>query len=79
MFDLALALQNLNLAAHSIGLGTLHVGAFDAKKAAEILAVPAEVSVIELMPLGYPLETPKAPSRKELKEFVHFEKYGQRS
>jgi nitroreductase len=79
MFDVALALQNLTLAAHSLGLGTLHVGAFDAKKAAEILEVPAGVSVIELIPLGYPMEVPKATSRKELKEFIHFEKYGQKS
>ena len=30
MFDVALALQNLALAAHELGLGTVHVGAFDA-------------------------------------------------
>lgn len=77
MFDVALALQNISLAAHSLGLGTLHVGAFDAGKAAEVLGVPAGVSVIELMPLGYPLEIPKAPIRRELKEFTYFEKYGQ--
>ena len=77
MFDTALALHNLSLAAHSLGLGTVHVGAFDAKKAAEILGVPDGVCVVELMPLGYPLEVPKAPPRKELKDFLHFEKYGQ--
>lgn len=75
MFDVALALQNLTLAAHELGLGTVHVGAFDAKKVAEILAVPTGVCVVELMPLGHPLEVPKAPLRKELKDFVHFEKY----
>ncbi|MEM3703863.1 MAG: nitroreductase family protein [Candidatus Bathyarchaeia archaeon] len=79
MFDVALALQNLALAAHSLGLGTLHVGAFDAKKAAEILNVPNGVSVVELMPLGYPMEAPKATRRKELKDFVYFEMYGQKS
>ncbi|MGB9854479.1 MAG: nitroreductase family protein [Candidatus Bathyarchaeales archaeon] len=79
MFDVALALQNLTLAAHSLGLGTLHVGAFDMEKAAEILGVPAGVSVIALIPLGYPMEVPKAPARKELKDFVYFEKYGQKS
>ncbi len=34
MFDVALAMQNLTLAAHSLGLGTVHVGHFDAQKAA---------------------------------------------
>lgn len=78
MFDVALALQNLSLAAHALGLGTVHVGAFDSKKVEEILGVPEGVRVVELMPLGYPLEVPKAPKRKELKEFAHLEKYGQR-
>ena len=32
MFDVALAMQNLVLAAHSLGLGTVYVGLFDAKK-----------------------------------------------
>ncbi len=76
MFDVALALQNLSLVAHDLGLGTVHIGAFDAKKVAEILDVPTGVCVVELMPLGYPLEVPKAPPRKELKDFVSFEKYG---
>jgi nitroreductase len=78
MFDVALALQNLALAAHELGLGTVHVGAFDAKKSAEILSVQKGVCVVELMPLGYPLEVPKAPLRKELKDFVYFEKYSQK-
>jgi hypothetical protein len=30
------------------------------------------------MPLGYPLEIPKAPRRKELKDLVYFERYGQK-
>ena len=34
MFDVALAMQNLALAAHSLGLGTVHLGAFDAGKVA---------------------------------------------
>ncbi|MEM2104277.1 MAG: nitroreductase family protein [Candidatus Bathyarchaeia archaeon] len=79
MFDVALALQNLTLAAHSLGLGTVHVGAFDAKKAAEILEVPDGVSVVELMPLGYPSESPPPRSRKELKDFVYYEKYGKKT
>jgi nitroreductase len=41
MFDAALAMQNLALRAHSLGLGTVIVGAFDAQKAAEVLGVPA--------------------------------------
>ena len=78
MFDLALALQNLVLVAHSLGLGTLHLGAFDAQAAARILKVPPGVVVIEMIPLGYPERVGKTPPRKELSEMVFYEAYGQK-
>ena len=78
MFDVALAMQNLTLMAHSLGLGTVHIGLFDAKKAAEIIGVPEGIAVVEIMPLGYPDEAPAARPRKNLDEFVYFEKYGSR-
>jgi len=78
MFDVALALHNLSLAAHALGLGTVHVGFFNAKRVEEILGVPEGVRVVELMPLGYPLEVPKPPSRKPLEEMVHFDGYGKK-
>lgn len=78
MFDTALATQNLVLMAHSLGLGTVHVGWFDAEKAAEILEVPENIAVVELIPLGYADEVPAIKSRKELSETVFYDKYGQR-
>ncbi len=78
MFDTALAMQNLVLAAHAAGLGTVHVGLFDAKEAARILDVPQGVVVVEMTPLGYPDEEPKGPGRKELSEIVFKEKYGKK-
>ena len=76
MFDVALAMHNLTLAAHALGLGTVHVGLFDAKKAAQVLEVPDNVAVVEILPLGYPDGPAKTTSRKELAEFVFHEKYG---
>ena len=78
IFDVALAMQNLVLVAHSLGLGTVHVGLLDHKKAAQLLGLPEGISLVELTPLGYPDEEPKTPRRKELSEFVFYEKYGQR-
>lgn len=75
MFDLALAMQNLTLAAHSLGLGTVHVGRFDAQKAAQILNVPQGVVVVEMTPLGYPAKEAKTPPRKEFSELVFRESY----
>lgn len=77
MFDVALALQNLTLAAHEQGLGTVHIGLFDAPKAAKVLGLPHDAALVELLPLGYPDEHPDPRPRKELSEIVFYEKYGQ--
>ncbi len=78
MFDLGLSTQNLALTAHSLGLGTVHVGLFDAPKAAEILGLPDGMAVVELIPLGFPAELPEETPRKDLKEMIHYDKYGQK-
>lgn len=76
MFDVALAMQNLVLAACSLGLGTVHVGYFDDRKAAEILNLPDNMVCVEMTPLGYPDEEPKEVRRKELSELVFYDRYG---
>ena len=76
MFDVALAMQNLVLAAHSLGLGTVYNGLFDAKKAATILNVPAGFCVLSLTPLGYPDQEPAPRPRKELSQIVFYDKFG---
>lgn len=76
MFDIALAMQNITLAAQALGLGTVIVGAFDAQKAAETLGVPSGCCVVAMTPLGFPEREGKAPPRKELAEIVFQDKYG---
>ena len=76
MFDVALAMQNMTLAARALGLGTVHVGYFDSKKVAEMLDLPEGVAVVEMTPLGYPAAESKVPPRRELAEIVFHEKYG---
>jgi len=75
MFDVALAMQNLTLAAHSLGLGTVHVGLFDAEKVASILEVPQGFRVVAMTPLGYPNQEPKTRPRRELSQTVFYDKY----
>jgi nitroreductase len=75
MFDTGIAMQNLCLAAHMLGLGTVVVGMFDHKKVAEILKVPHNVDVVAMTPLGYPAASGSAPRRKEISEFVFYEGY----
>ena len=75
MFDIGLAMENLCLAAYSLGLGTVIMGLFDAKKIESLLGVPENLSVVAMTPLGYPQKEVSAPNRKALGDFVHFETY----
>jgi nitroreductase len=75
MFDLGIATQNLCLAAYHLNLGTVIVGRFDQDKAKEILRVPDGYEVVTLIPLGYPAKEGRAPGRRELTEFVHYDKF----
>jgi nitroreductase len=75
MFDTGLAMQNLCLIARAFGLGTVVIGMFDHKKAAEILGVPSEVELVAMTPLGYPATPGATTKRKEISDFVHQEKY----
>ena len=76
MFDVGLAMANLTLVAHALGLGTVHVGSFDHKKVESILGVPEGFCVVEMTPLGYPDGESRVTSRKELTELVFKEKFG---
>ena len=76
MFDTALAVQNMVLAAHAQGLGTVIIGAFDAAQAEKALNVPNGYRIVTFFPVGIPAQEGKAPSRKELSEIVIKDKFG---
>jgi nitroreductase len=75
MFDTGLAMENLCLAAHALGLGTVIIGNFNHQRVAEILNVPQTDEVVAMTPLGYPTSVGTAPKRKEISEFVFYERY----
>jgi len=75
MFDIGIATQNLCLTAKSLGLGGVVVGLFDQDKAKKVLGVPDGYEVVVMVPMGYPAQDPKPPKRKEISEFVHYEKF----
>ena len=75
MFDVGLAMQNVTLAAHSLGLGTVHIGLFDTDEVTRILGIPDNIAVVALMVLGWPNEQPPTRPRKEIGEFVFYDKY----
>jgi nitroreductase len=76
MFDTALAVENMVLAAHALGLGTVILGTFDAPKLEKILEIPEGYRVVTMFPVGVPSGEGKVPPRKELSEIVYREKWG---
>jgi nitroreductase len=75
--DVAIALENMVLAATTLGYGTCWIGAFDAEAVKAALGIPEEVSVIALTPVGVPAESPDARPRKPTSEVFSRERYGQ--
>ncbi len=74
--DVGIAAENLMLAAHALGLGSVFVGVFDEQELGELLNIPAELRIVGLFPLGYPEGEPKAgPPRKALVDIIHYEKW----
>lgn len=77
MFDLGIAAQNLCLAAHALGLGTVHVGSIKHEEVDQLLGLPEGVVAVEIIPVGYPAKVGNPPPRKDITEFVFQDRYGQ--
>jgi nitroreductase len=77
MFDLGLAVQTLSLKAHELGLGTVIVGFLDHDACRKLLSVPEGYEVVAVLPIGKPAAPPRIiPPRKEQKDFVHVNTFG---
>jgi len=75
--DIGIASQNLMLAAHSLGLGTVFVGVFDEEKIRGLFNIPSNIRVVGIFPIGYPMEEKtKGLSRKPLNEIAYDEEWG---
>jgi len=66
--DVAIALEHIALAATNEGLATCWIGAFHQEPAQELLGIPKDVRVIELMTLGYPADELREKNRLPLEE-----------
>lgn len=71
--DAAAGIENMLLAAHSMGLGACWVGAFNEDEVARILGIPNKTLPVAIIPLGYPDERPSAPARIAMDRLVHRE------
>lgn len=75
--DVAIAMENMVLAACSLGYGTCWIGAFDPGRVREACQIPAEAEVIVCTPLGVPEAWPAARERKAWDEVFSAERYGE--
>ena len=83
--DVALAGENMILAATNQGLGTCWVGSFEEKDVQTQLGIPENLRVVALMAIGYEKQKEsiarrilsKVQRRKKLTEVTSWEMYGQ--
>jgi nitroreductase len=75
--DVAISLQNLVLAAYSLGYGTCWIGAFDPERVRLACDIPADMEVVACTPLGVPDASPAARPRKEWDQLFSANRYGQ--
>ncbi|MCK4519043.1 MAG: nitroreductase family protein [Candidatus Omnitrophica bacterium] len=74
--DVAIAIEHMVLKAAEEELGTCWVGAFYEEQVKDILDIPADVRIVELLALGYPAKPcPKHNDRLPLEEIVMYEKW----
>jgi nitroreductase len=74
--DVAISIDHMTLKATEEGLGTCWIGAFYEDKVKEILEIPQDVRVVQLLTLGYPKsEPPPKKNRKSLDEIIMYEKW----
>jgi len=64
--DATIALYNVWLALTGMGLAAVWVGAINESKVSKTLNLPSHLRPIALLPIGYPLESPKPPKRRNL-------------
>ena len=70
--DVAIALENMVIAAAAQGVGSCWIGDFDEGKVKSLLNIPNHLKVVAMITLGYPDEEPEMPSKKRLEEIVHY-------
>ncbi len=71
--DVAIALEHICLQAADLGLGTCWIGSFDSGEVRQILAIPEDIAIIELMTVGYPADSKPEPKREPIEKIVCYD------
>jgi nitroreductase len=74
--DVAIAMDHLSLAAAAEGLGTCWIGSFDEEMVKTLLGIPRAVRVVQLMPLGWPVDpAPITKRRLQMEKILKSERW----
>jgi nitroreductase len=73
--DVAIAMEHIALMATELGLATCWIGSFDAEKVGQILEIPENIAIIELMALGYPANGRRQTTREPIENIVCFDEW----
>ena len=75
LIDVAIAIDHITLRAVELGLGTCWIGAFDQPKVKDILGIPKEIEVVQLLTVGHPADAWREKHRLDMNELVRFESW----
>jgi nitroreductase len=70
--DATIAMQNMVIAAWTLGIGSCWIGACNEKKVKEMLKIPDKWKVVALLTFGYPVEQPKERKKKPFEKLFSF-------
>jgi len=74
--DIAIAIEHMALEAAEEGLGSCWIGAFYEDQVKEILSIPQNIRVVELLALGYPAKSSSThKERLSIEEIVMHERW----
>ncbi len=75
IIDATIAMQNMVIAAWSLGVGSCWIGACNEEKVKELLKIPEKWRVVALITFGYPAEQPTERKKKQLDELFNFNSF----
>lgn len=73
--EVAIAMQNMVLAAWIQGIGSCWVDLGNEEKIRKILGIPDKLKIVSLVAFGYPDKIPKLTWKKSMSEIVHYNKF----
>lgn len=73
--DVAIALENMVLAAEAQEVGSCWIGAFEEEEIKKLLGIPGNLKVVALVSFGYPAEKLNPRNKKNLETIVHYNRF----